>query len=456
MTDTRVEDRLRDLLHGDAELLRPSPLPPPELRPRIRRRVARNAGVAVLSVTVLAAGAVAGLRAVDRGTPPPIGTAPVCTWSAVPAPSRDAEGLDTSLRSVTAAAPDEAIAVGRANVRQEGGHEFLALQQWDGTAWTSMQAPDVPSYGTGPVVMAIDASAPGAAWAVGFTDVERGGVPLALHWDGIAWQQTGFPENAQPESHLFAVSAVADDDVWGVGGWARPGALEGGALVAHWDGSGWTSTDLPTSDRPEGEAAHHYDALYGVEAVSGSDAWAVGTRFDVPVTFGRTLVEHWNGASWEVVPSPNVDPAGTGGNLDNSLAAVAAIGANDVWAVGTYQERGNVQQGPSSNRPLAMHWDGSAWRIVAVPDVGQGELNGIAAVSADDVWGVGSSWQAGSARRSPLLLHWDGRAWTSIEAPTDGPGELAGVAAIPGGGLWAVGWQGAGAAPTRSLVYRCT
>jgi hypothetical protein len=290
---------------------------------------------------------------------------------------------------------------------------------------------------------------------VGFTDVERGGVALSLHWDGSAWQRIGFPDNPQPESHLFAVSAVADDDVWGVGGWARPGALKGGALVAHWDGSEWTTTDLPTSDRPEGEGAHHYDALYGVDAVSDADAWAVGTRFDVPVTFGRTLVEHWDGASWEVVPSPNVDPAGTEGTLDNSLAAVAAIGPDDVWAVGSFQERGNVREGPPSNRPLAMHWDGSAWRIVAVPDVGLGELNGIAAVSADDVWGVGSSWQAGSARRSPLLLHWDGRAWTRIEAPTDASGELAGIAAVPGGGLWAVGSQEAGSAPTRSLVYRC-
>jgi hypothetical protein len=456
MTDPRaVEDRLADVLREDAERLRPAPVLPPDVHPRVRRRVARNAAVAALAVTLLSAGAVAGVRSIERGTTPPVGSAPVCTWSAVAAPSRDAEGLDTVLRSVVATSPDGALAVGRANVRQEGGHEFLELQQWDGNTWSELDAPGVPAYGTGPEVMSVDASGPESAWAVGFTNLERGGVPLSLHWDGISWHPVGFPDNPQPESHLFAVSAIGDDAVWAVGGWARPGALEGGALVAFWGGSGWNVTDLPTTEGTENGGQHHYDALYGVDGVNGADVWAVGSRFDVPQTFGRSLVEHWDGTSWQRVPSPNVEPQGSGGGIDTSLQAVAATGPDDAWAVGSYEQAG-IGDGPPSTTPLAMHWDGETWRIVPVPDARRGSLMAVAAVSSDDVWAVGAASPDGGVRSDPLVMHWDGETWSRpVEPPTDAAGELTSVAAIPGGGLWAVGSREAPGSPSRSLAVRC-
>jgi hypothetical protein len=50
-----------------------------------------------------------------------------------------------------------------------------------------------------------------------------------------------------------------------------------------------------------------------VVALSSHDAWAVGTR----ITYKRqTLVEHWAGRRWTVVPSPTL----AGG--DNSLTGV--------------------------------------------------------------------------------------------------------------------------------------
>jgi len=52
----------------------------------------------------------------------------------------------------------------------------------------------------------------------------------------------------------------------------------------------------------------------------------------------RTLVEHWDGAQWSLAPSPN---AGTG---NNSLAAVVAISANDVWAAGSYIATNGIRQ----------------------------------------------------------------------------------------------------------------
>src|SRR5204863_435092 len=68
--------------------------------------------------------------------------------------------------------------------------------------------------------------------------------------------------------------------------------------------------------------------LYGVAAVSANDVWAVGAYYNG--TAKQTLTEHWNGTAWSVVSSPNV------GSGNNSLSGLAAVSANDVWAVGYY------------------------------------------------------------------------------------------------------------------------
>ena len=91
-------------------------------------------------------------------------------------------------------------------------------------------------------------------------------------------------------------------------------------------------------------------------------------------------MEHWNGTAWSVVPSPS---PGTDGNY---LNGVAAVSANDVWAVGYYA---SVAGMPDADRALERHsWVSGP----PSPNPGTGTngiLNGVAAVSANDVWAVG-------------------------------------------------------------------
>jgi hypothetical protein len=51
------------------------------------------------------------------------------------------------------------------------------------------------------------------------------------------------------------------------------------------------------------EPEHGLATLNVVAATSGKDVWAVGT----PIVGGafKTLIEHWDGAHWKIVPSPN-------------------------------------------------------------------------------------------------------------------------------------------------------
>ena len=98
-------------------------------------------------------------------------------------------------------------------------------------------------------------------------------------------------------------------------------------------------------------------SLSGVAAISASDAWAVGA-YNEPGNPGLTFIEHWNGRTWQQVPAPSP--------LDSQLIAVTAVSVNDVWAVGSYTYPRNPGYGVE---PLIVHWDGTSWQQVPSPTV---------------------------------------------------------------------------------------
>src|SRR5437762_3576748 len=105
--------------------------------------------------------------------------------------------------------------------------------------------------------------------------------------------------------------------------------------------------------------AHAHDATahaHDPHPVAHPDVRAV-VSYSMGTDPVRTLIEHWDGIAWSVVPSPNVS------GLDRTLTGVAAVSANDVWAVGYYHNANYVVQ------TLIEHWNGSAWSIVPSSNV---------------------------------------------------------------------------------------
>lgn len=174
--------------------------------------------------------------------------------------------------------------------------------------------------------------------------------------------------------------------------------------------------------------------LLGVDAVSANDVWAVGWAQDPtgPPYVKRTLIEHFNGSVWNIVPSPNKR-----NDTLSQLYAVSGTSANNVWAVGSSSD------GKLPSRTLIQHWDGNAWSIVASPspDSQFNELRGVAAISAQDAWAVG--YRGGTQNETPIetfILHWDGTSWSQVTSPNvSGANQLFGIAAISAGDIWAVG-----------------
>jgi hypothetical protein len=168
--------------------------------------------------------------------------------------------------------------------------------------------------------------------------------------------------------------------------------------------------------------------LEAVDATGPNDAWAVGWGSTSP--FGGTaiaIILHWNGTSWENVSIPEPSPV--------MLFGVRALAPDDVWAVG------HTYVGGPHWIPVILHWDGTSWSraSIPVPEFG-GQLRDVVSLSATNVYAIGFSGEGSFSKT--LVLRWNGTSW--IQQPTPSPAtgpKLYGGAAISTGTVWGVGYR---------------
>lgn len=235
------------------------------------------------------------------------------------------------------------------------------------------------------------------------------------HWDGSQWKVVASPSPGAFINGLSAIAAVSPTDIWAVG---SEGPLQGpvDTLIEHWNGTSWSVVPSPN-------VGTYGNGLSAVTALSSSDVWAVGS--DANANYGgRTLIEHWDGSQWSVVPSPNV------GNFENDLWSVAGAAPNDIWAVGlNWASPGDIVD------TLTEHWDGSQWSVVASPQPpgGDNDLHGVAVVASNNVWAVGGS------ASGPITMQWNGQQWNTVSNSGKQYQFLNRIAAINAHDMWAVG-----------------
>jgi hypothetical protein len=227
------------------------------------------------------------------------------------------------------------------------------------------------------------------------------GVPAQASAQGevSAWSSVSSP-NEEGSNWLQAVDASASNNAWAVGFYlGTEGVYE--TLAERWDGSAWRLAETPN-------VGANGDWLNGVAAVSPSEAWAVGYTAGDPATYtSTTLVEHWTGSAWSVVPSP--DPSQDPLYGANQLNDVRAFAPNDVWAAGW-------QWVPSGSAPLIERWDGRRWRVSKTPSTGFKELHALDGTSSRDIWAVGFGRTFSDGTQS-LIMHWNGSTWTVVPTP---------------------------------------
>jgi hypothetical protein len=249
--------------------------------------------------------------------------------------------------------------------------------------------------------------------------------PLETCWNLVA---SPSPSGGAGFTVLYGVAAVSSNDVWAVGN----NCIDCGTisetqhtLIEHWNGHRWSVVPSPNRGTSD-------NFLNAVVAFSQRNAWAMGHSWDG--TRFQTLILHWDGSSWSIVSSPNPGPR------NNYLFAAAATSPNDIWAVGTYRILG----GPLVE--LIEHYNGHTWSVVSGSSTGTGRnvLYGVTALSSNNVWAAGIACDDNGCTQNPrgLIEHWDGHAWSVVPSPNPGAGVTfyEGISASKANDVWAAGY----------------
>jgi hypothetical protein len=197
----------------------------------------------------------------------------------------------------------------------------------------------------------------------------------------------------------------------------------------------WTGLQPPNPGTADNE-------LEGVAVASACNAWAVGLEFSAGSS-PEPLIEHWNGSSWKVSPSPVLPGRGA------KLLGVSAVSASNIWAVGGVTDLNGIE------KTLIEHWNGKKWTQVGGSNPGSAfnELESVRARSAKDIWAVGFKVNSGGPQQA-LIEHYDGHKWTQKTSPHPGrTSKLLGVTATSSGNAWAVG-QSFNGTSTQTLIER--
>ena len=351
-------------------------------------------------------------------------------WTIVTAPPT---GQNATLTSVATVSDSDAWAVGfRSGAAFTNLGAKVLIDNWNGTAWSQVTGPATP--GNTALLLRVSASSATDAWAVGRTQVNKSDFePLALHWNGTAWSVSpGLAGALSPISGASAegVADISPSDAYAIGDSA---ATAVGSL-AQWNGTAWSAVTLPLPAN-----ANSNTTLYAISADGPDDVWIVGSFLDSANGQNETFSEHFNGTAWAVVPMPPVNSSNI--NAFFQFGGIKANSPSDVWAVGD-----SSVVDSSSSQTLIEHFNGTAWSIVPSPSPGSINLLGGVTTSnaANDVWAVGADTPAGTSTRQTLTLNWNGTAWSVVPSPTPGSTDGVGsVATNPGAAIvWAVGESG--------------
>jgi hypothetical protein len=227
--------------------------------------------------------------------------------------------------------------------------------------------------------------------AVGVT---RSGAPVAGTWNGSAWHLAAMP-TARLGAHsttLASLSCATPTRCLAVGDYtsgasARPSPqYRDRTLVERWDGMTWQV--LPAVD------VARRDKLSGISCSAPRQCMAVGSA-----RAKTTLAERWDGTSWSAQRTPNLDPVGY-----SELTSVSCPSPAECMAIGDY----------NLSVPFAERYHGGRWTMIRMPvPAGQAAVSGLALSCS-----IRECVMAGSDAGRALTELWNGSMWRILATPS--------------------------------------
>jgi hypothetical protein len=265
-----------------------------------------------------------------------------------------------------------------------------------------------------------------ACVAVGGSEGSPSQTALAWKLQDGAWQITATP-TVGTSAELFGVSCPAPGACVAVGGG------EGGTIALRLAGGVWKRMSVPAPDRSA--------SLYGVSCPTTDWCLAAGLAH----TETRMSSDVFNGSSWRTVATPVI-----GGVSILQLNALSCASRRFCMAVGD-----RTLFGPRvSVHPVAVLFNGSAWRVVPVAAAGAGpSLRGVSCPVAGLCIAVGNSnFYSGSPGRQLVMRYRAGR-WAAMRAPGPTGTEPLAVSCTAPGACVAVGSLNLGAPVVERLAH---
>jgi hypothetical protein len=308
-------------------------------------------------------------------------------------------------------------------ISAQGAGKAAAVASLGSSGWSV-----VPSYSFGSldnILAGVSAAALNDAWAVGAYYPSSSNVlaTLAEHFDGVRWTAYPLPNVGVQENVLLAVSMPRPGPTaWAVG-YNVSGKFQQQTLIEHFDGSSWSVVPSPSPGALQ-------NILFGVAAITDSDVWAVGAAQDQSGLW-HTLTEHWDGSHWSVVDAIDAGPSG------NQLYAVTAITSNNVYAVG--QQAGAA----FPNQALIEQWNGHSWKVVPSPQDGSASALPLGVTATGSTVTMVGQQETDTAPYTTYVAAGKPSALSILTTPNAGAGEndLFAVATASDGSTWAVGWE---------------
>jgi hypothetical protein len=180
---------------------------------------------------------------------------------------------------------------------------------------------------------------------------------LILHWNGSTWSLVPSPiSSATAETSLADIQCFNSGYCFAVGKpLSKFGYTNVQMLVEEWNGSTWFVIPSPSV------SGTLTNGLVALSCNGQASCIAVGHAFVTNSNTELTVAERWNGVSWTIVTSASPTKG------DNTLDSVSCATPSACFAVGDNKTDPFSSSGYVS---MIEQWNGLSWQLVPSPNTG--------------------------------------------------------------------------------------
>jgi hypothetical protein len=228
--------------------------------------------------------------------------------------------------------------------RTATGTRQTLIEHESGGAWTPVASPNDGTATTDNSLMAIAGTQATGLWAVGWRESPSGLKPLMLRYDTAqpspAWVSVtgagGGPAPGTIDTVLTGVDVLSASDVWAVGYYSDGSADQ--PLALHWDGSTWSNSPIPGAGM-----------LRKVTAIAPDNVWAAGTYYNPTAQLYQTLLAHFDGTAWTTMVSANAPKSDS-----EIIGLAADPAGSSITLVGRQSNKPLIERASCASGPVSL------------------------------------------------------------------------------------------------------